>query len=44
MVKFEIYGKNMKRGMARKFGNSGHVYLPKAWIDHEVVIILDPED
>ena len=44
LVKFELKGKAMKRSIVRKQGNSGHIYLPKAWIDHEVIIVVDPED
>lgn len=38
-VKFEVYGEEMIEKKVRLSGNSGRVYLPPDWVDHQVKII-----
>jgi putative transposon-encoded protein len=38
-VKFEVYGEEMIEKRVRLSGNSGRVYLPPDWVDHQVKII-----
>jgi putative transposon-encoded protein len=38
-VKFEVYGEEMIEKRVRLSGNSGRVYLPPDWVDHNVKII-----
>ncbi|MBN2467455.1 MAG: DUF2080 family transposase-associated protein [Deltaproteobacteria bacterium] len=38
-VKFEVYGEEMIQKRVRLSGNSGRVYLPPDWVDHQVKII-----
>jgi len=38
-VKFEVYGEEMIEKRVRMSGNSGRVYLPPDWVDHQVKII-----
>ncbi len=38
-VKFEVYGKEMLDKVVKSSGNSGRVYLPPAWVGHQVKII-----
>lgn len=38
-VKFEVYGEEMIEKKVRLSGNSGRVYLPPDWVDHNVKII-----
>lgn len=39
MVKFEVYGQEMIEKKVKLSGNSGRVYLPPDWVDHNVKII-----
>lgn len=39
LVKFEVYGKEMIEKKVKLSGNSGRVYLPPDWVDHNVKII-----
>lgn len=39
-MKFEIEGENMVKKTVRRGGNSGHIYVPKAWMGKEVVVVL----
>lgn len=39
MVKFEVYGQEMIEKKVKLSGNSGRVYLPPDWVDHQVKII-----
>jgi len=39
-IEFKVAGKEMVKKIARKHGDSSHVYVPKAWEGKEVVIIL----
>ncbi len=38
-VKFEVYGEEMIEKKVKLSGNSGRVYLPPDWVDHNVKII-----
>jgi putative transposon-encoded protein len=38
-VKFEVWGEEMIEKRVRLSGNSGRVYLPPDWVDHQVKII-----
>jgi putative transposon-encoded protein len=38
-VKFEVYGEEMIEKKVKLSGNSGRVYLPPDWVDHQVKII-----
>ena len=38
-VKFEIYGEELIEKKVKASGNSGRVYLPPDWVDHQVKII-----
>lgn len=38
-VKFEVYGEEMIQKKVKLSGNSGRVYLPPDWVDHNVKII-----
>ena len=38
-VKFEVYGEEMIEKRVKLSGNSGRVYLPPDWVDHQVKII-----
>jgi hypothetical protein len=38
-VKFEIYGEEMIEKKVRASGNSGRIYLPPNWVDHNVKIV-----
>lgn len=38
-VKFEIYGEEMIEKKVKASGNSGRVYLPPNWVNHNVKII-----
>ncbi|MBN1104686.1 MAG: DUF2080 family transposase-associated protein [Deltaproteobacteria bacterium] len=38
-VKFEVYGEEMIEKRVRLSGNSGRVYLPPDWVNHQVKII-----
>jgi len=38
-VKFEVYGEEMIEKKVKASGNSGRVYLPPDWVDHQVKII-----
>ena len=38
-VKFEVYGQEMIEKKVRLSGNSGRVYLPPDWVNHNVKII-----
>jgi hypothetical protein len=38
-VKFEVWGEEMIEKKVRLSGNSGRVYLPPDWVDHQVKII-----
>jgi hypothetical protein len=39
MVKFEVYGREMIEKKVKLSGNSGRVYLPPDWVEHQVKII-----
>lgn len=34
----------VRRMTVRKMGNSAHVYLPKDWIDKEIIVLLVNDD
>ena len=38
-VKFEVYGEEMIEKKVKLSGNSGRVYLPPDWVNHQVKII-----
>jgi hypothetical protein len=38
-VKFEVWGEEMIEKKVKLSGNSGRVYLPPDWVDHQVKII-----
>jgi len=38
-VKFEVWGEEMIEKRVKLSGNSGRVYLPPDWVDHQVKII-----
>jgi putative transposon-encoded protein len=38
-VKCEVYGEEMIEKKVRLSGNSGRVYLPPDWVNHQVKII-----
>jgi putative transposon-encoded protein len=38
-VKFEVYGEEMIEKQVRQSGNSGRIYLPPDWVDHQVKIV-----
>ncbi len=38
-VKFEVWGEEMIEKQVKLSGNSGRVYLPPDWVDHNVKII-----
>jgi len=39
LAKFEVYGREMIEKKVKLSGNSGRVYLPPDWVDHQVKII-----
>lgn len=34
----------VRRMTVRKMGNAAHVYLPKDWIDKEIIVLLVNDD
>jgi len=38
-VKFEVWGEEMIEKKVKLSGNSGRVYLPPDWVNHQVKII-----
>jgi len=38
-VKFEVFGEEMIEKTVKLSGNSGRVYLPPNWVEHDVKII-----
>ena len=44
MVKITVTGKAILEKEVRRHGNSGHVYVPKAWIGKKVAVILEPKE
>lgn len=40
-VTITIKGKEMVRKTVKKHGDGGHIYLSKAWIGKEVVVVLE---
>lgn len=34
----------VRRMIVRKMGNAAHVYLPKDWINKEIIVLLVSED
>lgn len=38
----KITGEEVKESIAKKFGSSSHVILPKSWKGHKVVIVRKP--
>lgn len=43
MDKFVIEGIEMRTFTVKKFSKSGHIILPKEWVDKEVKVILSIE-
>ena len=43
MVNYEILGKECRGKIVKKQGSSGVVYLPKSWVGHGVLVVLDGE-
>ena len=43
-MEIRINCKDVKRGTAKRHGNGSHVYVPKEWIGHTVLVLLDPEE
>jgi len=38
-VKFEIFGEEIIEKKVKRSGNSGRIYLPPKWVDHQVKIV-----
>ena len=43
MVKFEVVGREMRRKEVKRQRDVGVVYLPRCWIGHVVMVVLDGE-
>ena len=43
MVEFNITGKEMITKEVKSQSSSGVIYVPRSWVGHKVIIILDGE-